>query len=474
MTGRTNRAVAIGAAVLALLVTAFTPAVLNDPDSWWHVAAGQWMLDHRQVLREDVFSHTMAGTEWRTHEWLSEVLMALAHRLAGWSGVLALTALAAGAAMLLLGQRLLRSLGGLTLAVMLALSLACVAPSLLARPHILVLPLIVLWTAVLMRARDKGAAPHPAWALVLVPWANMHGSYLLAFVLLGAFGLEALIEAMKAREPKRLKGWVAFGALSLLAVLATPHGFAGLVHPVKLMGMTILPGITEWQASDFSRITTLEIALLAALFVALSRGVRVPVVRLALLLLLLHMSLQHARHALVLAVIAPMLLAEPFAWALGQEVGRAVRRKGLWIGFGVGALMIVGVRLVLPLERTDGPESPVAALASVPAGLREEPVLNEYGFGGYLIFSGVRPYIDGRADMYGDAFVADYLAMAAGDPARLDRALARYRIAWTLLPPEHPLTPLMDAKAGWRRLHADGHAVVHARTGPADGGSSDP
>ena len=79
------------------------------------------------------------------------------------------------------------------------------------------------------------------------------------------------------------------------------------------------------------------------------------------------------------------------------------------------ALMIVSVRLLAPIERIDGSSAPISALAAVPPDLRAKPALNEYGFGGYLIFSHVRPFIDGRAELYGDAMLSLYDKIQAGD-----------------------------------------------------------
>jgi hypothetical protein len=135
------------AGLLAFAVVAFAPQVLNDGDSWWHVAAGGWMLDHGQILRADVFSYTFAGRPWHTHEWLAEVATAAAFRTGGWSGVVLLHAAAAGAAMVVLGRRLSVSLGGLALTLTLLLAFACMSPSLLARPHLLALPFLAGWIA---------------------------------------------------------------------------------------------------------------------------------------------------------------------------------------------------------------------------------------------------------------------------------------------------------------------------------------
>ena len=95
--------------------------------------------------------------------------------------------------------------------------------------------------------------------------------------------------------------------------------------------------------------------------------------------------------------------------------------------------------------------------------MRERPVLNSYAFGGYLIWAHVRPFIDGRADMFGDEFLALYGRLTAPDPAALDDVLAHYAIAWTIFPRGAGVAAIMDREPGWRRLYADSFAVVHVR-----------
>jgi hypothetical protein len=100
----------------------------------------------------------------------------------------------------------------------------------------------------------------------------------------------------------------------------------------------------------------------------------------------------------------------------------------------------------------------------VPAGLRSQPVFNEYSFGGPLILAGIKPYIDGRSDMYGDAFVADYAAIGNGDWARFNRTVERYGIKWTILPAgDAELIRDLDRSGQWRRIYADKVGVIHVR-----------
>ena len=99
----------------------------------------------------------------------------------------------------------------------------------------------------------------------------------------------------------------------------------------------------------------------------------------------------------------------------------------------------------------------------MPAELRTRPVLNEYGFGGLLIFDGIRPFIDGRADLYGDDFMDMYLAIVHAKGDMLDEVLCRYGIEWTMFGPETVVPALMDRTAGWHRLYSDKVAVIHVR-----------
>jgi hypothetical protein len=457
--GAPGGAAAVASLALAALVL-FVPAILNDPDTYWHVAAGQWMLDHGRVPQVDVFSHTRAGAAWVPHEWLSEVLMALAWRAASWSGVLALYALAAGAAALMIVRRLSRDLDGVGFLIAGVLAFGCMAPSLVARPHLLVLPVLVGWVCLLLDARERGRAPPLPAALVMLLWANLHGSFVLGLALAAVFALEALIEAED--RPDVVRRWGAFGLLGAAAAAVTPNGVQGLIHPFAITSMSALPTITEWRPADFSKVTPFEIAILATAFIGLSRGVRVPALRLLLVLGLLHLALSHMRHQLVLAAVAPLVLAPHFANAGPRPARIGMSRSALALAV-VAAAGLLAVRLALPLEQAAHRITPAAALAQVPAELRSQPVFNEYDFGGYLIFSGVRTFIDGRADMFGDAFTTRYMRAEAGDVAQLATLLRDHRVAWTLLRPESPAVRWLDAQPGWRRLHTDGQAVVHVR-----------
>jgi hypothetical protein len=253
--------------------------------------------------------------------------------------------------------------------------------------------------------------------------------------------------------------------------LINPLWIEALLFPIRLMGQKSLAGVGEWRPEAFDHVGPLELGLFALLGFALLRPLRVAPLRLLLLLGLIHLALHHTRHGMILGLLAPMILARPIAEALAQgnlaSAEKSSAPRGLTRAQGALAaalfIALAGLRLSNPVAREDGPMAPISALAAVPAALRDKPVLNHYDFGGYLIFSGVKPYVDGRADLFGDAFLDNFDRIVAGNPKALDAALAKDDIAWTMFPPKAPVVRALDALPGWKRIYVDNGAIVHAR-----------
>ena len=89
-----------------------------------------------------------------------------------------------------------------------------------------------------------------------------------------------------------------------------------------------------------------------------------------------------------------------------------------------------------------------AALAAARDAHVEGPVLNDFSFGGYLMFSGVQPFIDGRAELYGDAFLHEYDVAARLAPQTLDRWREQYgfETALTLTGSVFDMRPSRDGR----------------------------
>lgn len=454
------RAAAFATAFGAFCLVLFSPGIFNDGDTYWHIAAGRWMIDNRAVLHIDPFSYTFAGKPWQAHEWLSEILIALAYVGLSWNGLALLFAATFALTAGLMSWHLSRRLSGLTLVTVIILALSCCTPSLLTRPHMLALPLLEIWTAGLIRARAENRPPSWKLLIAIALWANLHGSFLFGLALIVPF----LFEMISAPHSKtEIKGWGLFLLLSCIAAAATPNGIETLTFPFHLMKMPELYGISEWQPTELTGLQPALITIGATLFVLLSRGARIPVWRLVTLLGLLYMSLLQARHGQIMAITGALLLAEPLGMALhnGPRNGKVNVRCGeIFLAL---ILIASAARLLFPIRTLENAVSPSAALAHVPEAYRHQPVLNSYAFGGYLIFNEIPPFIDGRAELYGSEFLAQYIKISSGDMNSIQKVLQRYRIGWVIAAPGSALAQRFEQMPDWQRQYADRVAIVFIR-----------
>jgi len=311
----------------------------------------------------------------------------------------------------------------------------------------------------LVAARERDKAPS-FWLILVMPlWANLHGSFAFGLALAGALALEAVIEAQDRRKAARAWGPFLLGAMA--SAMATPFGFHTLLFPFQLSAMQGLAFIGEWQASDMSHLSPLLLGLLASLFVLGSGRVKIAPLRLLLFMGLVWLALAHQRHQMLLGVTAPILLAPYLArtWPAKPESLPSLFGAAAALGF-VG---LIALRLIIPVQRGDDPRSPISAMAHLPAELRQARVLNDYSFSGYLIWTGVKVYIDSRADFYGDNFVKNYAAIAAGDRDALAGSLSGSQARWTIFSRDSVMAKLMDSMPGWRRAYSDKLAVIHVR-----------
>src|SRR5205823_3208098 len=91
-----------------------------------------------------------------------------------------------------------------------------------------------------------------------------------------------------------------------------------LLASQKILGLgAALPLIREWAAADFSTLGGFEISILLAFGLALHRGIKLPPLRIAMLLVLLHMALSHGRSVEILVLLAPLILAQPLSVQIG-------------------------------------------------------------------------------------------------------------------------------------------------------------
>ncbi len=423
---------------------AFAVAVSRPPgdsDMYWHLASGKWMLEHRDILRTDVFSSTVVGQPYSVGEWLGEVVLYLAYAIAGWPGIVLLRGLLVAVAGFFLARVALRS--GARLAVAVPIVVAALVLSTIVwtdRPHLFTLALFPLLLDLLLAARDGRTRRLVLAPPLLLVWTDLHGGYALGLALIALFALEAVIRRQHAGA------FVASLAFAAVATLLDP-GSLGLgsaighaASPPRFIVEEAPPDVLNPAGALFA------LFVLGVLGVALRTGGS-PLDALVLIPLLV-LALSAQRDMPYFAFAAASYLARRLPDALPRitlpwpHVPRALP-AGIVVGIGAFALTSLATLPSAP----DESGYPTGA----PAALRQGTgvLLNEYDWGGYLIWRAPeRPvFIDGRLYPYLPSVFADWNEAVLLGPHWRD-VLLRYKVSAVLLRPDRPLTGALR-EDGW-------------------------
>jgi hypothetical protein len=298
-------------------------------------------------------------------------------------------------------------------------------------------------------------------------WANLHGSFTFGLAMVAPIACDALWRAPRSERWSVARQWALFAVLAFAAACLNPYGPEMILVTFRTIALgAALTTVTEWRSQDFSHLGGFELIMLGAFGFALYRGVTLPWLRILMVLGVLHLSLSQVRHADLLGLLAPLFLARPLSEQFtALAASRTGAIAGAWAPAAAVSLFVVITGLaalrndVLPSVKIT-PANAIHAIDIAKAG----PILNDYDFGGYLDFVGIPPFIDGRAELYGQAYVLRHdRALSLQNLPDFLRLLDEYRIGATLLTPTTPAVALLDRLPEWKRVYADDIAVVHTR-----------
>lgn len=470
---------------LAILLILLIPAIqpVTDPDFWWHLTTGNWILSHHDVPRHDLYTFTVPDHRWITHEWLSEALLAVLFalgRLPVISYVLGLvTALGFVLIWLAIDKRVNFVIGGLVL----ALGVAAANPVWGPRVQMITFALASLTYLWIQRFCDGRSRALYALPLVMVFWANLHGGFVIAYVFLAVAFLAELGKTVLRRSDAmsgvRLKHFGIIGLLSVVAAVINPNLWNIYLYPAQTQFSGVQQRfIVEWASPNFHlpELRFFE-AMIFLTLVTLALARRVDLRQFLLLLTGLGLALQSVRQIALFVVVAVPPLADYTQQAWDRLRPRLSFRPppANPLTFALNSIVLVlvlGVVIVATLpsvvQRVDSKlvarDFPVRAADFLQAHPPPGHMLNQYGWGGYLIYRlypDQRVFIFGDAAVTGDQLLRDYAHLVY---LNLDQSalLDRYDINWVIFKSDDPLvTELRQDRSvpghiGWFELGTPG------------------
>jgi len=462
--------------LFAIVYLAQGQSLLGDPDTLWHITVGKDIWASKSFPIVDAYSHTFTGETWIAKEWLSQLILYTAYAMAGWNGVVLLTVSIVLTVMWQLYWPLSGNLKPLTAIAITAAAIALCSAIFVARPHIVVLPLVLFIVHRLWVTAQNKRAPS-FWLLGgFCLWANMHGTFVFGYV--AAFAAFVLyLHETRDLKSVRTMAWLGFLALCPLTAIIHPYGIKSIWSTITIAQSEALPYISEWRAFSAPEDWAVEIVLLGLVALALVSRFRTNIVTALFICLLVHMYFTHVRLVYLLALLTPLLVMrdvanqfpavsfEKWAGAIGDSPDdQAMARAAPIIAPAMAGLLVVIGALTLGFGRWSPPPSsyPIKAIEAARASGVTGNVLNEYNFGGALIFEGIPTFIDGRADwLFQDGFIPNIERTENGDGDIFREQIEKYDIGWSLLKPTDGRIALMDQSSRWMRIYEDEFVVVH-------------
>jgi hypothetical protein len=465
--------------------------LLGDADTGYHIRTGEYIINNLTVPHHDIFSHISPPIPWTAHEWLSEVIFALIHKVSGLSGIVVVIAILIASTFSLL-LKFLRASNISIIVAALVVALAAGASTIhwLARPHIFSLFLILVWYMVLDTYQYKKKNYLYMLPPIMLLWVNLHAGFLAGFILLAVYITGNSLEAIFVKEERheasvRLKSLLLFSILSLLASLLNPRGYEILLFPFRLTANSfIINNVNEWLSPNFHTDLRYEYMLFLMILVFGVSVLRLNVIETMLVLLFTHMSLFSARYIPLYAIILSPIIGRRLDNIINELRERklikrflfisdraaqtdSMTRWHLWSVFSV--TVVVFLLFTGKLEYGfDKKKLPVDAVNFMKKEKLTGNMFNNDEFGDYIIYAAWPEYkviFDGRSDMYGEERGKEYFKVIRIETG-WDKVFKKYNINWIIYNANSTLSNFLLQRNDWKLVYADKVANIFVRNTP--------
>ncbi len=478
-----------------VFISIFTMAIRYPAghDTWWHLRAGEMMLETQTILSSDPFSHTKMGHDWVNIHWLGQVIMAGIFHLGGWSGMsIALAGIITITFVIIWKQ----SKGNIYIKAF-GVILGAIVSSLvwIMRTQMVSFFFVALTAYLLYRFKHHNGKLMPYLPLIVVLWVNCHAGFIIAFILLICYVMGELVNYL-TQNPSPFEGegqgvglshvqWkhlmITIG-VCIIASLINPFTW----HVWELVFKTVNIGalqnfIAEWQSPNFhDPIIQPFLLMLLILLAAIARcDEKMDWTDLALVGAWTTMSLIAVRNIAVFAIVCTPILIRYSDKSLTAQFGTLTignKRHASKIAymFNWSLLALILVTAIAQMIITISPSSmrhqekemfPVDAVAFIKHTKPQSPMFNDYNHGGYLIYHLYPQYlvfVDGRTDLYDDVFLQDYMQINHVQP-NWQQHLSDYGIQLVVTEQLGLLDLALRKETNWTKLYRDEHVTIFER-----------
>lgn len=435
-------------AIAALLVRQF-----NSPDIWWQIAIGRNIIDTMAVPHLDHFSAAGWGRSYHDSHWLFQIVLAIADRIGGTDAVGVIPVAIWSAAFICCYRSIRRWLSPSASCLLLFVVAVSCNYRFTPRPEIITCLMITLYYLLLQARKYTKFSELALFAVLQVIWSNSHGLFVIGPFMAGSYLAEAAWRKMR-HEQSELLHCTKLLAILLAASLCTPFGMNGWSYALQIAGEAGPSAHEIYKNLEELRPTFSSGMLPHPEFWGFSLLLAASVV--GVFSLAARRQLSNSRLLIIIALLAtaatgrrniPLftLTAAPFIAETCRDLLPRFRRPDLYkTALGLGLIAFTWFPLsgryyqwfhYEPLRFGIGVPTG-AQPAGLPEFLRQTgfsgQLYNNDLFGGFCLYHGILPLVDGRWEVYDQEELSTILR-APFDPSAWESVVTRYGITGALL-----------------------------------------
>ena len=437
-----------------------------ETDYFWHIKVGEYMFKNG-VLTRDVFSWSVYGKYWVSHEWLFEVLLYGLKVLFGkYHSILyaggCLTILFS-IILILNKNKISKNIFYTTIyfVLFIAMSLGFIQ----ARPHLLSFLLVAVSIYLCFDLyKNKDSKKIYLLPFISILWANIHGgSSNLSYIFCSVFLICGLIDIRLKKiesiriSKKQICRYLIVLVLCMIGICINPHGFKMFIYPyVNILDTTMINTILEWQSTTICNMThwIYYIYMLFIIITLLLSSKKIRLIDLVLLVFVSYLGFKSIRFWLYSPIIMSFIIFDYV-----KEI-----KTSLWVTYVFSIVLVLvcvfglyDFRQIKLINHLNLDKKAIKVLK------KEKPkrLFNEYDYGGELIYYDIPVFIDGRADLYSRYNYKDYLDISSCSD-NYNELTSKYNFDYLLLGKKYSLYGCLD-KNMYEKIYENEELIIYKK-----------
>ncbi len=445
--------------------------VCKDPDYYWHIKAGEYMINHGQFLTKDIFSWVTGiyNTYWVSHEWLFDVMIFILSRLFPGYHVLIYSIICIFSLLCLIfflnKKKWLSNI--LFTLVWNILGMFFLVTYTTPRPQLLVFLFLVVTLYLLydLRSNEKSNKIYLLPVLTII-WSNIHGGssnmpYILTFIfiVIGLFNFKCSKMEASRLSKVQFKKYILVFFLCLVATMINPHGIRMLIYPYENMSnQFMLKTITEWHPTNLNEIYHCLFFFLFSitLLIVLLSKKKLQFIDLVIFGFTLFLGLKSIRFWMFFYIAASMIIVN---YIPEYKLKKGDENYILLIVVLLFGFFMMGFKDInKSLEKKVLSDKVISYLKEN----KPKRLYNYYDYGGYLIYNDIKVFVDGRADLYSKYNYEDSYNLSTMT-GNIKKIIDKYDFDYYLISKDSSLSYYLKEREDFRLVLQDGKQVIYKK-----------